>query len=253
VLQEERLQIILDMVNRESAVQIGDLAEILQVSESTVRRDIDLLDESGSLKRVFGGAVSIQPETKKRIIAREKGMAEKNVLHVEEKRLIAQYAATLIEDDDFVFIDAGSSTFLLADYLTNTQAAYVTNGLRHALRLAERGFRVYVLPGQAKYLTEVIYGSLAVESLSRYEFTKAFIGTNGIDAEKGLTTPDVEEAMVKAEAVKRASKAYVLADNSKFGSISAVSFASIDEVVIITDKCPEESYKKLAVIEEVNA
>ena len=230
MLQEERLQIILDMVNRESAVQIGDLAEILQVSESTVRRDIDLLDESGSLKRVFGGAVSIQPETKKRIIAREKGMAEKNVLHVEEKRLIAQYAATLIEDDDFVFIDAGSSTFLLADYLTNTQAAYA------------------YIPTNVISITDT-WPAL----LQTGHYLGAFIGTNGIDAEKGLTTPDVEEAMVKAEAVKRASKAYVLADNSKFGSISAVSFASIDEVVIITDKCPEESYKKLAVIEEVNA
>ena len=251
MLQQERLQIILDMINRESAVQISELTGVLHVSESTVRRDIDLLDESGKVKRVFGGAVSVQPEVKKRIIAPERGMAEKAVLNVEEKRAIAQYAATLVEDDDFVFIDAGSTTLLLIDYLTNTRAAYVTNGIRHALRLAERGFKAYMLPGQAKYLTEVIFGALTCESMSRYDFTKSFIGTNGIDTEKGLTTPDIEEALIKTEGIRRASKAYVLADSSKFGAVSAVTFSLIGDVTIITDKCPDESYKTQTTIKEV--
>lgn len=253
MLQQERLQIILDMVSRESAVQISELAGILDVSESTVRRDIDLLDERGQLRRVFGGAVSVQPAAKRTIIAREQGMAEKNVMNVDEKRAIAQYAASLIEDDDFVFIDAGSTTSMLIEYLTNTRAAYVTNGIRHALRLSERGFKVYVLPGQAKSLTEVIYGALTVESMSHYEFTKSFIGTNGIDKEKGLTTPDIEEAMVKATGIRRASRPYVLADHSKFGSVSPVLIAPVGDVTIITDCCPDAAYQKLTTIEEVKA
>ena len=251
MLQEERLQIIVDTVNRDSAVRISELAEMLHVSESTVRRDIELLDSSGKVNRVFGGAVSVSPDMSKRVIAREKGMAEKTVMNVQEKDAIARYAATLIEDDDFVFIDAGSTTYLMTDHLTNRNATYVTNGIRHVLRLAERGFKAYILPGQAKYLTEVIFGALACESMKHYEFTKSFIGTNGIDPDRGMTTPDLEEAMVKSEALKCAEQAYVLADSSKFGSVSAVSFAALDEAVIVTDHCPDEQIKEYADIREV--
>ena len=252
MLQQERLQMIMEEIRRESAVTVTDMAEKLNVSESTIRRDIAYLDEIGDVKKVFGGAVSVEPGTQRRIIAGEKGMAEKSVLNVEEKRAIGKHAATLIQDGDFIFIDAGTTTGLLIENLTNKNATYVTNGIRHALRLAERGFTVYVLAGQAKYLTEVIAGALACENLSRYEFSKSFIGTNGIDAEMGFTTPDIEESMVKSEVIRRSEQAFVLADNTKFGMVSSVSFADIEDVTIITDKCTDNSYKGMTVIQEVS-
>lgn len=248
MLQQERFQIIKDEVRRQSAVTVHDLAIMMNVSESTVRRDISSLDDAGEIKKVFGGAVAIDKTTDKGIIARESGMAEKSMLFVEEKRAIGKYAASLIEDDDFIFIDAGTTTGFLIENLENRKATYVTNGMRHAIRLSELGFRSYILAGQAKYLTEAIAGTLACESMRRYGFTKSFIGTNGIDIKKGLTTPDIEEAMVKEEAVRRSAEAYILTDSSKFGAVSSVSFADIGNVTIITDKCPDKKYEKKAKI-----
>lgn len=253
MLQTERLRIIMDTIDRDSAVTVSGMAQVLKVSESTVRRDIEQLEEAGRLRRVFGGAVSVQPGSKHRIIARESGMAEKNVLHVEEKRVIARYAAALIKDDDFVFIDAGSSTGLMVEELDNREATYVTNGMRHALRLAERGFKVFILSGQAKALTEAASGSLACESMGSYAFSKAFIGANGIDDERGITTPDVEEAIVKNEAIRRAREAYILADHSKFGVVTSVAFTSPESVTVITDRCPHGPYLKTMHIKEVDS
>ena len=251
MLQQERLQMIMDEVERESAVRVHELSKKMNVSESTIRRDISLLDEEGRVRKVFGGAVSVDNGNSRTIISKESGMAEKSVLNVEEKSAIAKYAAGLIQDDDFVFIDAGTTTGLFIENLTNKNATYVTSGMRHALRLAELGFNAYVISGQAKYLTEAIAGALACESLSRYDFTKSFIGTNGMDLEKGFTTPDIEESMVKTEAIRRSMDVYVLADSSKFGTISSVSFASLDNIMIITDKCEDERYKSRARVYEV--
>ena len=251
MLQQERLQVIMDELGRESAVKVSKLAELMNVSESTVRRDIAVLDEAGEVRKVFGGAVSVDSDPAGRIISRERGMAEKSVLNIEEKSAIGRYAAALIEDDDFVFIDAGTTTGLMIEHLTNTNATYVTNGMRHAIRLSERGFRAYIISGQTKYLTEAIAGALACESMSRYEFTKSFIGTNGVEEDKGFTTPDIEESMVKREAVRRSHETFILADNSKFGKYSSVSFADLKDATVITDRCPDRKYMEMTHIEEV--
>lgn len=244
MLQQERFQIILDDLARESAVTVRDLANKMSVSESTIRRDISALDDAGKVNKVFGGAVSAEQGTTRTIISKERSIAEKQVLNIEEKTSVAKYAAALVEDDDFVFIDAGTTTALLIENLTNKHATYITNGIRHALRLAERGFTVYMLSGQAKSLTEAITGALACESMKKYDFTKSFIGVNGIDPEKGFTTPDIEESLVKSEAVRRSMQAYILSDNSKFGVVSSVTFADIGKAAIITNACCDERVKK---------
>ena len=92
---------------------------------------------------------------------------------------------------------------------------------------------------------------MAASNLQKYSFTKAFIGTNGINEKQGYTTPDTEEAMLKAVAIKRSFISYVLADNSKFDKVSAVSFAQLDAACIITDKCANDKIKKRTVVKEV--
>ena len=223
MLQQERFQIILDDLARESAVTVRDLANKMSVSESTIRRDISALDDAGKVNKVFGGAVSAEQGTTRKIISKERSIAEKQVLNIEEKTSVAKYAAALVEDDDFVFIDAGTTTALLIENLTNKHATYITNGIRHA---------------------EAITGALAWESMKKYDFTKSCIGVNGIDPEKGFTTPDIEESLVKSEAVRRSMQAYILSDNSKFGVVSSVTFADIGKAAIITNACSDERVKK---------
>jgi DeoR family fructose operon transcriptional repressor len=116
----------------------------------------------------------------------------------------------------------------------------VTNALSHAVRLAKRGFNVYIIGGQIKSITEAIIDSEAIISLTKYNFTKGFFGTNGINIGSGLTTPDVREADIKKFAMSRCAKKYVLCDSSKFNKISKATFAMPGDVTIITDKTPDD-------------
>lgn len=167
------------------------------------------------------------------------------------KNKIAQYAASQVQDDDFVFIDAGTTTLLMTTFIKNSKATFVTNGIDHAKQLAKNGCNVIVLGGKLKQSTEAIIGLVAAKNLQNYSFTKAFIGANGISEKQGYTTPDTEEAMLKAVTIEKSFVTYVLADFSKFDKVSAVSFGSIDCACIVTDKCPNAKLKKLTVIKEV--
>lgn len=230
MLQEERFNKILEELAENGAVKNIELSRKLNVSESTIRRDINELDELGELKKVFGGAVGI----KKHVNTREEDIVTKAAVHVEEKDIIAKYAAGFICDDDSVFIDAGTTTERMTDYITNRKATYMTNGIVHAQKLAQRGFRVNIVSGAVKKVTLSVIGVNAVKSLSNLNFTKCFMGANGIDLEKGFTTPDMDEAMIKEEVVNRSNDVFILADSSKFGQVSAVTFAKLKGKCIIT-------------------
>ena len=127
----------------------------------------------------------------------------------------------------------------------------ITNGISHAKLLSKRNFRVVILGGQLKSTTEAVIGLAAANNLQNYNFTKAFLGTNGITETQGFSTPDSEEAFVKAAAIDRSFVSYVLADSSKFGKVSSVSFATVDRACIITDKKPDGNFEKLTVIKVI--
>ena len=248
MLQEERFNRILAELDSNGAVKSVKLAELLDVSESTVRRDINELDAKGRLKKVFGGAVRIGNV----VSTFEEDVAAKSLYHRTEKEEIARYAAGLIEDGDMVYIDAGTTTERMIDYIENHSATYMTNGIVHARKLALRGFEVGIVSGSVKAKTLSIIGTRAVQSMASYNFTKCFMGTNGIDIKKGFTTPDLDEAMVKEEAVKLSKNVYVLADSSKFEKIFSVTFAKLKGSCIITDKLHNDLYREYAAIKEVD-
>lgn len=239
MLQQERYEKILSQVQAKGAVRVVTLAKALEISESTIRRDIIELDHMGKLKKVFGGAVSCDTY----LTSNETDVKTRAAFSVLEKDSIARYAANLIEDNDFVFIDAGTTTDKLIDFLPASKATFVTNGLDHALTLTRRGHKVYLLGGRVNASTEAAIGVEAVTSLGKYNFTKCFLGTNGIDLEHGFTTPNVEEAMVKNHAAQRSSMVYVLADSNKFDTVAPVTFLAIDKAWIITDKLENLEYR----------
>lgn len=246
MLTEERQQLILERLKEQRAVTVTELTQFLNASESTIRRDLNSLHDQGKLWKVHGGATVKEQATE----AVEYDMVTKATLNLSEKRQIARYAASLIEKDDFIYLDAGSTTEFMIEYM-NEPAEFVTNGVNHARKLAMKGFRVHLLGGEYKLSTEAMTGAEAVRALSVYHFTKAFMGTNGISLAGGYTTPDTQEACVKGEAVKRAFQAYVLADHSKFNVDSSVTFANLKDAQILTDKKPAQNYEDYTVVKEV--
>lgn len=247
MLTEERHDYILKELVKMKRVSVLELVEQLGASESTIRRDLLELDQRGLLKRVHGGAIPID---KKNVLV-ENSLSERQLIHEKEKDMIAYHASQYIQANDVVYIDSGSTTLRMIDYLKEKNATYVTNGLLHAYMLAAHGFRTICLGGEIRGITETCVGSRTLQEISRYHFTKGFFGTNGVDLESGLTTPDSEEASMKEKAFQLCQKRFVLCDHSKFHKVSPVHFGDIDIATIITDYCDDEEMKKKIIIEEV--
>ena len=248
MLTQERHHAILQMLSVREAVTVAELSQALETSESTIRRDLNTLDEMGKLKKVFGGATAIQSSTG----VTESSFESRESEMFEEKTAIAQYAATLVHDGDFVFIDAGTTTYRLIDFLTNTEATYMTNGIAHARKLIQKGFDTRVVGGKVKPFTEAVVGVQAISYINRLNFTKAFVGTNGIDLAAGFTTPEPDEGAVKDAIVNKAYLTFILSDRTKFRKVYPVSFAEIHKGCIITDSVPDERFLQATVIKEVN-
>ena len=248
MLTEERHLVILEQVKQNKSVTLTELCDLLGTSESTVRRDLTTLDGRGLLKKVHGGAVSIEDRSFDIV---ERDVESKSKLFTEEKIAIAQYAASLIEDGDFCFIDAGTTTERLIDFLPKKDVSFVTNGFVHAKKLALKGFKTYIPAGEIKKTTEAIVGAECVSSLQNYNFTKCFMGANGISLTAGISTPDRNEALVKSTAINRSRIAYVLADHSKFDRIASVTFAQMGSIQIITDKLYNKKFTAKSNIKEV--
>lgn len=248
MLAEERYALILDLLAEKHTASVQELCEELNTSESTIRRDLTELAHMGKLSKVHGGAVLPSSQ----FLADEPTMAAKEELNVAQKRSIAQAAAQLITAQDFVFIDAGSTTLALARAISGPalEAGYVTNGVAHARLLVQKGCRVCLPGGLLRPQTEAIIGAAALASLEQYNFTKAFMGANGVALEAGFTTPDPEEAAVKSAAVQRAREAWFLVDDSKFARIYPAVVAPLSGGAILTNRCPNPKYKQFTLVKE---
>lgn len=244
MLKEERLSKIVDLVNEYKTIKTTEIAEILEISLATVRRDLNELSQSNSIKKIFGGAKSL---SKKSYVTSEEDMIQKNKHNMLEKNEIGKYAARLIEDDDFVYMDAGTSVEAIVPYITAKGASFVTNSIGIARELATLKYKVFILPGEVKLTTDSITGIAASEYLKKFNFKLGFFGTNGID-ELGFTTPDINEAIVKREALKRCLRAYVVSDHSKFGKVSQVTFWEDLSLEIITDKKEKDGSIKVQLV-----
>ena len=248
MLAEERFAKILDLLAEKRSATVQELCEALNASESTIRRDLTELDRLGKLNKVHGGATL--PDSQ--FLADELTMDAKQALAIAEKRDIARAAAMLILPQDFIYIDAGTTTLALVQALSGSalEAHYVTNGIAHARLLVQKGCKVFVPGGMLRPNTEAIVGAAAVASLQAYNFNKAFLGANGVDLQAGFTTPDPEEAAVKATAVRHARESWFLVDSTKFARVYPAVITELQGGAILTDRCPAPQYAKVTLVKE---
>ena len=243
MLAEERKTIILGIINERKSVTVQELKDELQASDSTVRRALTDLYREGKIVKVFGGAMALgfsNPSDEPSVRVKEK------INHSEKKR-IAEYAASLIKPGDIVYIDSGTTTECMIEFLKEKKATYVTNAVSHARDMVRKGFKVLLIGGELKENTEAIVGSDAILHIQKYHFTKGFFGTNAVNAKLGFTTPDVREALVKRVAIEntQAGQKYILADHDKFGKASAVTFSDFAGTIVITDRQPDNVFSKI--------
>ena len=247
MLTEERHRLILDALKDKGVVKINDLVDLLNTSESTIRRDLTYLESINALKRVHGGATLLKGRFD------EPSYNEKLVQSTEEKTAIAKYAASLIKEGDCIYLDAGTTTFEMISFMDKKDIIVVTNGLKHIDALVEKNINCYILGGEVKAKTKAIIGVNALSHMGKFRFDKAFIGINGIHYKYGFTTPDIEEAALKENAIELSRDAYILADESKFGEVAFVKVSDIEKATIITNSEIDgyELYKEKTRIEVV--
>lgn len=245
MLTKQRHEEMVNIIRERGSVTTNEMAKILGISESTARRDINFLADTGKVIKVYGGAM-FDPQD---VDTQEDSFEQRMDINATEKGKAAEKALELITPDDFIYIDAGTTTKYIADNFNMNGVRIVTNGIEHARILASKGNEVVLVGGNVKISTDAIVGTLAVNTLDKYHFTKGFFGTNGISPKAGYTTPDINEALVKKAAMQKCSKSFVVCDSSKFNTISAVTFASFREATIVTNLCPAEfsKYKNIIV------
>lgn len=235
MLTEDRQHYIINKLNHGHTVTVQELVEELGHSESTIRRDLTQLEAKNQLVRIHGGAKRL------RKTVTEDSMEEKAIKNSQAKKKIAEYAATLVEKKELIYLDAGTTTYEMIPFLQGKDMTVVTNGVPHAVSLSEHAISTILVGGVIKQHTRAIIGSIAEKQLERFHFSKVFLGMNGVDATYGLTTTDIEEASIKAKAINQANQSYVLADQSKLKEVSFVKVADIDDCILITDALSKET------------
>jgi DeoR family transcriptional regulator, fructose operon transcriptional repressor len=228
------------LIRDSGVIRVEDLCRRLNVSPATVRRDLDQLERSGAIRRVHGGAVSVES----RLV--EPVFADKTSLAAREKRRIAEAALRFIAPDDTVYLDGGSTVLELARLLRErTNLTVVTNSLYGAQELAGRGPRLIVIGGELRRLSQTMVGPLTRLTLGELHLDKAFMGTIGLALNEGLTTTDPSEAFTKQLVMGQARQVIVLADSSKAGKVSFASAGNWQNVhVLITDKQLDQAFAK---------
>lgn len=237
LLTPERHRLILQLLKEKNTVKIQELVDLTNTSESTIRRDLSQLEDGKFLKRIHGGAARLQGKLQ------EPSMSEKSSKNLQQKRQIAQYASSLIEEGDSIYLDAGSTVTEMIPFLPTKDIVVVTNGLMHINALHERNIETYIIGGYAKQKTKAIIGRGALLSLEHYRFDKCFLGVNGIHPEFGYTTPDQDEALIKELAISLSREAFVLADETKFSEIAFAKIADLYKASIITNEIGDD-YKE---------
>jgi DeoR/GlpR family transcriptional regulator of sugar metabolism len=228
------------LIRERGVIRIEDLCRQLKVSPATMRRDLDQLEQSGAIRRVHGGAVSVESRLE------EPMFADKASLAAREKRRIAEAALAFIEPGDTIYLDGGSTVLELARLLRDrTNLTVVTNSLRAAHELSGRGPRLILIGGELRRLSQTMVGPLTRLVLHELHLDKAFMGTIGFSAKEGLTTTDPSEAFTKETVMGQARQVIVLADSSKAGKVSFASAGRWNNVhVLITDKHVDKNLSK---------
>lgn len=249
MLAAERQAAILTRLDRHSAVRVGGLARDLEVSEMTIRRDIDALEARGALVRVHGGAV--RPGSLSSV---EPGFDANRTRASDAKRRIAETAVSLLTPGMTVSVTGGTTTYALAPLLSTVPGLTV---ITNSLPLAEKLHRLQaadprdaapqvLLSGGQLTPSKALVGPLATRAISSLRADLCFMGAHGVDAVAGITTPNLAEAETNTAFAGTCGRLVLLADATKLGVVSLARVAPLDAAaVLITDRHPDEDYAAL--------
>ncbi|WP_139993378.1 DeoR/GlpR family DNA-binding transcription regulator [Paenibacillus paridis] len=233
----DRQQRIKEQLEIHGEIRMNDMKTMFTVTEMTIRRDLEKLEQAGILRRTFGGAI---------LLGKDIALKDRTGLRADEKASIGRTAAALIQTGEYIFIDGGTTTIEVARALKpGLGITVVTNALNVANELQEKRIPTILSGGMILEATSTVIGPFAENMIGSMAYSRVFLGTTGLTAEHGFSNSNMYEAEIKKTAIRQASEVNVLMDHTKFGAKDFISFAELGHVHrVITDKLPAAELNK---------
>jgi DeoR/GlpR family transcriptional regulator of sugar metabolism len=235
MLAGQRQKVILDEVRRRGAIRIGELIELLDVSDMTIRRDLDVLATAGLVEKVHGGATAPSGGSS----ANEPGFEAKSHRQLDEKETIARAASALVKPGQAIGLTAGTTTWRLAHYIRDVpDLTVVTNSIQVAnvLHTGSRPDLTVILTGGVRTPSDALVGPVAVATLRSLHVNVLFLGVHGMSLAQGFSTPNLLEGETDRAHVASAERIVVVADHTKWDVRGLSRIARLDEAhVLVTD------------------
>jgi len=230
----KRKQLILDKLNTRGEVDVKEIAAGLEISEITIRRDLNRLAADGLLFRTHGGAMKVNP------LEIPHDFVNKAAKNIEAKDKICRAAAGFINDGDIIFMDCGSTVFRLCQFIKNKKIKVITNSLPVVFELQNSLVSLNIIGGEFDKERQAVHGKIAGEHIARYKANKAFLGVDGISV-NGLFANSELEADITQAFAGHSAKTFLLCDSSKIGKESYLKFGDLNMIeAIFTDSRSEE-------------
>lgn len=242
---EERYKYILDLLNENGKVLVKDLSQLFEVSESMIRKDLQILEKKNLLQRTYGGAIAINHE-----LAKLESFQNRVDQHADFKKIIALKAADLVKVQDTIFLDASTTSFMIAKRLIaqNKKITLITNMIEiSSLIPTDTAIHFIFIGGDYNPLVGGSIGSYAIEQIKGYHCDKSFIGCGGVSLEEGIISTTLSEDASTKKAIMSISKErYLIMNNEKFGTNGTYNFAHVmDFYGIITESMPNPAILRM--------
>ncbi|MBC1372325.1 DeoR/GlpR transcriptional regulator [Listeria booriae] len=236
-MKEKRLQLVEEFIQEKGTASLDELCDHFQVSKNTIRRDITKILEKGTIQKVYGGVRSVTD----RLVPFE----NRDHANQEEKRTIGQIAATFIEEDEIIFIDSGTTTRNIIEFLPkNINLTLLTNSLDiiNGAALMEN-ITLIIIGNNYKRNTKSFVGTDDSNTIDKYNVNKAFMAATGVSISHGLTNSDLLEYEIKKRIVTKAEDVFLLADHSKYNKSTLLTYCPLKDVsTIVTEQPLSDEY-----------
>ncbi|MEW4207628.1 DeoR/GlpR family DNA-binding transcription regulator [Priestia megaterium] len=244
MLKTKRIQQIQEYVFEHESVSLDDLVSVFEVSKNTIRRDVQKLVDEGHIKKVYGGVAVNHVKLE--------SFNERQTRNQFQKRLIAKTAAQYVEDGDVIFIDSGTTTLEMIEFLKDKSITIVTNSLDVIVKaLPFAALKVISTGGYLERETQSFSSFNHANPVKNYNFDKVFMASTGISISNGVTNSSPVESEIKETVIKRSTKVFLLADHTKFDKYAMITYCQLHEVdYLITDKV-DVSYQHYAKENEI--
>lgn len=240
MIKEKRMKRMEEYIQEHFSVSLDELMSKFNVSKNTIRRDVHALVESGAFKKVYGGVAvklkNLEP------------FQDRRVRNQTEKGLITKTSATYVEDGDIIFVDSGTTTLEMFDYLKEKSLTIITNNMEFIVRsLPYENLNIIAIGGILERKTNSLVNPQRMEVLNAYNINKAFMATTGISLSNGVTNASPIETDLKQTIVRRSQNVFLLADHDKFDKYGLMTYCELKDIdYLITNKTPDKEYEVFA-------